>query len=78
MLRLILPPKSSDHTLDAPPPGLIPVKNKPSCIATEFGNINLAKEKLIWKRKEMIKICVVIINVWSNLQQVREWIERQM
>lgn len=42
MLRLILPPRRSDHTLDAPPPGLIPVKNKPNCIETEFGNISLA------------------------------------
>lgn len=44
MLRLILPPKRSDHTLEAPPPGLMPVKNTPSCIGTEFGNINLAKK----------------------------------
>jgi len=42
MLRLILPSKRRDHTLDAPPPGLIPVKNKPNCIETEFGNISLA------------------------------------
>lgn len=42
MLRLMLPPKRSAHTLDAPPPGLIPVKNKPNCIGTEFGNISLA------------------------------------
>lgn len=42
MLRLTFPPKISDQTLDAPPPGLIPVKNKPNCIETVSGNMSLA------------------------------------
>lgn len=35
-----LPPKMTVHVFDAPPAGLAPVKNRPSCMAGSFGNSN--------------------------------------
>lgn len=37
--RLMLPPNMTAHMFDAPPLGETPVKNRPNCISTEFGNI---------------------------------------
>jgi len=54
--RFRLPSSSNVHILEAPPLGLIPVKNMPICSSGRSGNTRYPMRKLNWKYKIRITV----------------------